>query len=50
MLCGDFFEKYKMKLKITQDPHMTTNLYYCGGLEHPDRLDVILKQGFSEKG
>ena len=33
-----------------KDPSLIADLYFCGGLEHPERLNDILKYGFKESG
>jgi len=41
---------YRDKIKSLKDPLMVLELYFCGTLEHPDRIKEILKNGFSEGG
>ncbi|XP_056020294.1 uncharacterized protein LOC125668607 isoform X2 [Ostrea edulis] len=43
-----YVEKYREQIKIMKDPSLIADLYFCGGLEHPKRLNDILKHGFKE--
>lgn len=43
-------EHYVMRANQLKDPSVKMRLYYCGSLEHPDRIPEILKNGFSEGG
>lgn len=40
---------YREKIKTLQDPLMVLDLYFCGTLEHPERIKEILKNGFTEE-
>ncbi|XP_052777433.1 uncharacterized protein LOC128214809 isoform X2 [Mya arenaria] len=39
---------YKERIKGLADPTMVLDMYFCGTLEHPERIKDILRQGFSE--
>ncbi|KAJ8305913.1 hypothetical protein KUTeg_016458 [Tegillarca granosa] len=41
-------EEYKNRNKQLKDPSMVADLYFCGTLEHPERIQDILKYGFAE--
>ena len=43
-------ELLSMRFRQISKDTMVTNLYYCGTLEHPDRIDAILRNGFSDQG
>jgi hypothetical protein len=45
-----YVEKYRERIKKMRDPSLIVDLYFCGGLEHPERLNDVLKHGFSESG
>ncbi|KAK3091532.1 hypothetical protein FSP39_020563 [Pinctada imbricata] len=49
-LADSFIEQYREKVKTLNNPSMITDLYFCGGLEHPDRIPEILKNGFKPSG
>ncbi|KAH3831837.1 uncharacterized protein LOC127880314 isoform X2 [Dreissena polymorpha] len=40
---------YKERIQRLTDPLMVLDLYFCGTLEHPERIKEILRQGFSER-
>lgn len=37
------------KVKTLKEPLMVLDLYFCGTLEHPERIKEILKGGFSDR-
>jgi hypothetical protein len=41
---------YRAKVQSLKDPLMVLDLYFCGTLEHPERIKEILKEGFTERG
>lgn len=41
---------YRDRVQKLNDPLMVLDLYFCGTLEHPERIKEILKGGFSERG
>ena len=43
-------ENFETRRKALNDPSMVAKLYFCGTLEHPERIEDILKNGFAEKG
>ncbi|XP_022317726.2 uncharacterized protein LOC111120953 isoform X2 [Crassostrea virginica] len=47
-LSDSYIEKYREQIKKMKDPSLIADLYFCGGLEHPERLNDILKYGFKE--
>ncbi|XP_060552113.1 uncharacterized protein LOC132713503 isoform X2 [Ruditapes philippinarum] len=40
---------YRAKVQSLKDPLMVLDLYFCGTLEHPERIKEILKEGFTER-
>ncbi|KAL4235608.1 hypothetical protein ACF0H5_004004 [Mactra antiquata] len=40
---------YKDRVQKLTDPLMVLDLYFCGTLEHPERIKEILKGGFTER-
>ncbi|XP_064624979.1 uncharacterized protein LOC135486244 isoform X2 [Lineus longissimus] len=42
-------ERYQMRTSKLHDPKAKMRLYFCGSLEHPERLQDIIKHGFSER-
>lgn len=49
-MSDSYIEKYREQIKKMKDPSLIADLYFCGGLEHPERLNDILKYGFKESG
>ncbi|OWF56345.1 uncharacterized protein LOC110449214 [Mizuhopecten yessoensis] len=47
-LTEQFMEDYKNKLSTLIDSSIVVDLYYCGTLEHPERIPDILTHGFTE--
>ncbi|XP_069127869.1 uncharacterized protein [Argopecten irradians] len=47
-LTEQYMEDYKNKLSTLSDPSIVVDLYYCGTLEHPERIPDILTRGFTE--
>ncbi|XP_060077768.1 uncharacterized protein LOC132557295 [Ylistrum balloti] len=47
-LTEQYMEDYKNKLSTLVDPSIVVDLYYCGTLEHPERIPDILTHGFTE--
>ena len=43
-------ELYQLRLKQLGDPSIFTELYYCGSLHHPERINKIMSNGFSDEG
>ena len=42
--------QFQESIENMEDPNMVTELYYCGSLEKPSRLQQILKEGFKDEG
>ncbi|XP_062613962.1 uncharacterized protein LOC134275707 isoform X1 [Saccostrea cucullata] len=47
-LSDSYVEKYREQIKQMKEPSLIADLYFCGGLEHPERLNDVLKHGFQE--
>lgn len=43
-------ELYQLRLKQLGDPSIFTELYFCGSLHHPERINKIMSNGFSDEG
>ncbi|XP_013409097.1 uncharacterized protein LOC106172764 [Lingula anatina] len=48
-LTQNVHERYEMRLQHLKDPTFKMRLYFCGSLEHPERIQEIMKNGFSEE-
>lgn len=48
-LTDSYVEKYREQIKRMKEPTLIADLYFCGGLEHPERLNDIIKHGFKEQ-
>ncbi|XP_041475557.1 uncharacterized protein LOC121424045 isoform X2 [Lytechinus variegatus] len=42
-------ELYQLRLNQLGDPSIFTELYYCGSLHHPERINKIMSNGFSDE-
>ncbi|ESO92571.1 hypothetical protein LOTGIDRAFT_233022 [Lottia gigantea] len=48
-LSNEVKDRYKTATLALHDSNMVTQLYYCGGLENPQRLNQIMQTGFTEQ-